>query len=150
MTEPATAIVPCPYCAERIQQGAALCRFCGRHVPVSCASIIRVGTQYALGRLTTGGLGVWDTQASSALVAQYPDTQAAWQEASQAFEHAESNTRQTVSTAGGQHVAGRSRQPIAIIVILVILIGGYLFIHAHKYENCIITPSVLAWPSECL
>lgn len=117
---------------------------CSHHIPGRKAA-----STLARARLTTRGFGVWDTQASSGLVVQYPDTQAALQEASRAFEHAESNTRQPVS-AGGQHGAGRSNQPIAIIVIPVILIGEYLFIHAHKYENCIITPSVLAWPSECL
>lgn len=140
--------VACPFCAERIQSNAAVCRFCGRQVPVDCAGILRLGTQYVLGRLTSGGFGVWDLSSGSALVAQYPDTPPAWAEAVRAFDVAESKNRPSMVATAPQ--VRSSRGAMAWLVVFAIVVGLYQAVHIHKYEGCMITPSIFAWPSECL
>lgn len=140
--------VACPFCAERIRSNAAVCRFSDRQVPVDCAGILRLGTQYVLGQLTRGGIGVWDLSSGSALVAQYPDTPQAWAEAVRAFDVAESKNRPSIMTTAPQ--VRSSRRAVAWLVIFAIVAGLYLTVHIHRYEACMFTPSIFAWPSECL
>jgi hypothetical protein len=73
----------------------------------------------------------------------------AWNAACTYFENAEAHHQFALHAAhspGNYHTASTA----VSIVLLVVLIGAYLLIHDLRYQNCLVQPSVFAWPHQCI
>lgn len=145
----AAGLIRCAFCAEQIQPDAAVCRHCGRALPYEMTRALQIGRRWTLGELRRGGYGIWDLMGGPHPVYTYPQTPDAWYAAIAWFREAETQNhalqqRPAYAPEGG-HVVLYTFIGLLLLVVII-----YYALHSHKYQACLVEPSLFSWPSTCL
>ena len=93
----------CLYCAEEIQDDAAVCRFCNNAVPQGATGLSYRGEDVVLGT-SADGYALW-RRASGELIETFPRTDPGWAEAWRRYQSLESHGAVATPRTNGMAVA---------------------------------------------
>jgi hypothetical protein len=134
-----STVRPCVFCAEPNRPDAALCWRCGRPALLGCRRLARIGAQLHLGETDRGDHGLW-AAVGGGPVATYPPTPQGGYEAQLHFDSWESPAAAQRDRSGW----------IALVVVFVVVAVVYIAYHASRYQHCVVSPGLFAWPDRCL
>ena len=106
--------------------------------------MMRTGKSYVLGRHADGDFAMWDHTVSHP-VERYPAGEFAYAKANRDLDTAENIP---LSLGAAQPAAARGRSGMTALIVLVLLFAGiYLWVHAHRYSGCVFSPpGIFEWP----
>lgn len=110
---------------------------------------MRMGKSYVLGRHTDGGFAVWDHTNPEPEARYAPND---WARANHELDIVENPPPPPPPSLNRPQVVMAPRSyggVITLMVLLPLVAGLYLWLHAHRYSGCLIAPGIFDWPSAC-
>lgn len=141
-------VIECSWCQHPIAAEDRHCGQCGRPVLARAAKIYRTGSRFVLGQVGEDEVAIWDLARPPWPALVEPADQInrlTW-----TFNYWESQAAADIARRSRHGVAPTAVLAIVVGVFVLLMGASYIYVHAHRYHECLFQPGIFSWPSACL